>query len=76
VPFRDAHGVVGAIVQSAIAAGRQLEELTLAELRQFSPAFNRDVKRWLTLDAAVKRRKAPGGTSPANIERRLKHLGV
>jgi argininosuccinate lyase len=76
VPFRDAHGVVGAIVQSAIAAGRQLEELTLAELRQFSPAFNRDVKRWLTLDAAVKRRKAPGGTSPSNVERRLKHLGV
>jgi len=34
------------------------------------------VKRWLTLDAAVKRRKATGGTSPANVERRLKTLGV
>ncbi|HSP96122.1 MAG TPA: argininosuccinate lyase [Candidatus Dormibacteraeota bacterium] len=76
VPFRDAHGVVGAIVQSAIAEGRQLEDLSLAELRTFSPAFSRDVKRWLTLDAAVKRRKATGGTSPANVERRLKTLGV
>ncbi|MBX3027624.1 argininosuccinate lyase [bacterium] len=76
VPFRDAHGVVGAIVQSAIADGRQLEELSVAELRRFSPAFGRDVKRWLSLDAAVKRRRAPGGTSPANVERRLKLLGV
>lgn len=76
VPFRDAHGVVGAIVQFAIAEGRQLEELSLAELRRFSPAFGRDVRRWLTLDAAVKRRKAPGGTAPSNIERRLKALGV
>lgn len=76
VPFRDAHGVVGAIVQSAIAAGRQLEDLSLAELRGFSPAFGRDVRRWLNLDAAVKRRKAPGGTAPANVERRLQRLGV
>jgi argininosuccinate lyase len=76
VPFREAHGVVGAIVQSAIAEGRQLEELSLAELRRVSPAFGRDVRRWLTLDAAVKRRKATGGTAPSNIERRLKALGV
>jgi len=36
----------------------------------------RDVRRWLSLDAAVKRRRAVGGTAPGNIERRLKHLGV
>ena len=76
VPFREAHGVVGAVVQFALAAGRQLEELSLAELRGFSPAFGRDVRRWLTLDAAVKRRKATGGTSPDNVARRLKALGV
>lgn len=76
IPFRDAHGVVGAIVQSAIAAGRPLEDLSLAELRAFSPAFGRDVRRWLNLDAAVQRRKAPGGTAPANVERRLQRLGL
>ncbi|MGH7787851.1 MAG: argininosuccinate lyase [Candidatus Binatia bacterium] len=76
VPFRDAHGVVGAIVQAAIAAGRGLEDFSLAELRQFSPVFARDVRRWLSLDAAVKRRRALGGTAPANVERRLKTLGV
>jgi argininosuccinate lyase len=76
VPFRDAHGVVGAIVQAAIASGRMLEDLSLAELRRFSPAFGRDVRRWLSHDAAVRRRRSVGGTAPANVERRLKALGV
>ena len=76
VPFREAHGIVGAVVQFALAESRQLEDLSLAELRRFSPAFGRDVRRWLTLDAAVKRRKAPGGTAPTNVERRLATLGV
>src|SRR5262245_31703695 len=76
VPFRTAHAVVGAIVQEAIARGRLLEDFSLAELRRFSPAFGRDVKRWLTHEAAVQRRRAIGGTAPANVERRLKALGV
>jgi len=76
VPFRQAHGVVGAVVQAAIAAGRMLEDFSVTELRRFSPAFDRDVKRWLTHEAAVKRRRAVGGTAPANVERRLRALGV
>jgi argininosuccinate lyase len=76
VPFRDAHGIVGAIVQAAVASGRMLEDFTLVELHRFSPAFDRDVRRWLTHEAAVQRRRAVGGTAPSNVERRLKALGV
>jgi argininosuccinate lyase len=76
VPFRDAHAVVGAIVQVALAASRQLEDFSLAELRRFSPAFGRDVRRWLSHEAAVQRRRAVGGTAPRNVERRLRALGV
>ncbi len=72
LPFRDAHAVVGAIVRAAIEAGRLLEDFSVAELRAFSPLFGRDVRRWLTLEAAVGRRRAPGGTSPANVRRRLR----
>ena len=68
--------MVGAIVQAALAGSRQLEDFTLAELRRFSPLFGRDVRRWLSHEAAVKRRRAVGGTAPANVERRLKALGV
>ena len=71
LPFRQAHEVVGRIVRSALADGRKLEDFSLAELRRFSPAFAPDVRRWLTLEAAVSRRRAPGGTAPANVRKQL-----
>ena len=76
LPFRAAHAVVGAIVQAALADGRGLEDFSLAELRRFSPLFGRDVRRWLSPEAAVRRRRAVGGTAPTNVERRLRALGV
>jgi argininosuccinate lyase len=72
MPFRDAHGVVGGIVRHCLTAGRRLEELTLAELRRFSPRFGADVKKWLSAAAAVRRRRAIGGTSPDNVRRQLR----
>jgi argininosuccinate lyase len=72
IPFREAHGVVGAIVRKAIADGRSLSSLTLEELRDFSPAFRADVLTWLTPESAVARRRATGGTAPGNVRRRLR----
>jgi len=72
VPFRDAHTVVGAVVRQAIAEGRSLESLTLSELRRFSPAFAADIADWLSPEAAVTRRRATGGTAPANVRRQLR----
>ena len=39
LPFREAHRVVGALVRDCLASGRELPDLSLAELRRFSPAF-------------------------------------
>jgi argininosuccinate lyase len=75
VPFREAHGIVGRVVRRAIETRRSLRDFQVAELRTYSPHFGPDVKRWLSLDAAVRRRSAPGGTAPANVRRRLKALG-
>jgi len=72
VPFRDAHGVVGAIVRHCLARHCGLEELTLVELCRFSPRFGADVKKWLSAAAAVRRRRAMGGTSPDNVRRQLR----
>jgi len=74
VPFRDAHSVVGAIVREAIASDRGLEEFPVKELQRFSPAFGPDVRSWLDLETAVRRRRAPGGTSPTNVRRRLRAI--
>ena len=55
---------------------QQLETLTLAELRRFSPRFDREALRRLTPEAAIARRRAPGGTARDNVERRLEKIGV
>ncbi len=72
VPFRRAHGIVGAIVRSAVAEQRSLSSLTLEELRAFAPDFDKDVLSWLTPESAVRRRRATGGTAPVNVQRRLR----
>ncbi|GIW41150.1 MAG: argininosuccinate lyase [Candidatus Binatia bacterium] len=76
VPFREAHAVVGRLVRYCLEHGRGLETLELEELRRFSPKFDRDVQAWLTLEHAVGRRKAPGGTAKRNVLRRLARLGL
>ncbi len=67
VPFRDAHEAVGRAVRSAMETGRDLSEMTLDELRAFSPAIESDVFGVLTLEGSVAARNHPGGTAPAQV---------
>ncbi len=70
LPFRAAHQTVGRLVAWCLAHGRRLEDLSLDELRQFSPLFAEDV-RAITLESAVAARAVPGGTAPAQVEQAL-----
>ena len=76
LPFREAHGVVGAIVRHCLKEKKDLDKLTLAELRAFSKRFDRSVLARLTPESAVRRRRAPGGTARKNVERRLRKIGA
>ena len=67
VPFRDAHEAVGRAVRSAMETGRDLSEMTLDELREFSPAIESDVFEVLTLEGSVAARNHVGGTAPAQV---------
>lgn len=75
MPFREAHGIVGTIVQDCLGNLRGLEQLTVPQLRRFSPLFAADVKQWLNPEAAVRRRRAVGGTAPENVRRQIKRHG-
>ena len=55
--------------------GIEPTDLKLDELKKFSTKFGADVLRCLDPQRAVNRRKALGGTSGANVSRRLKKLG-
>lgn len=62
LPFRQAHEVVGHIVAACVANGKTLQELTTAELQQFSNLFADDVHEALDIDKIVERRTTYGGT--------------
>lgn len=68
VPFREAHGIVGAAVRHSIDSGRNLEDMTLDELRQFSDRIGDDVYDILPVVRCVERRNSYGGTSPSSTD--------
>ncbi|MDP2904557.1 MAG: argininosuccinate lyase [Methylovulum sp.] len=65
--FRDAHEVVGQAVRLGLESGRDLSELSLAELQQFSVLIAVDVFNYLTLEGSVAARKHVGGTAPDTV---------
>ena len=70
--FRDAHEAVARAVRFAEESGRALEQLTLDELRRFSPRVGSDVYRVLTLDGSVASRSHVGGTAPSRVRAAIK----
>jgi argininosuccinate lyase len=72
VPFRTAHDAVGRAVLFGIESGRELHELSLAELREFSPKIDKDVFKELALDQTLASKNAVGGTSPKRVAEALK----
>lgn len=67
VPFREAHGVVGALVRDCYASGRKLTELTDDELKAAHPAFDTDARRSLDPFESLRRRDVIGGPAPARV---------
>ena len=68
VPFRDAHEMVGQAVQVAVAKGKPLDELTLAELNgQENGIITEDVYEVLSLQGSVAARNHFGGTAPKQV---------
>ena len=67
IPFRDAHEIVGSAVAHGLRTGRDLAEMSLEELRQFSPVIDDDVFAVLTLEGSVAARDHFGGTAPAQV---------
>ena len=66
-PFRDAHEVVARAVRAADTSGRDLADLSLAELQAFSPIIADDVYAVLTLEGSLAARDHFGGTAPAQV---------
>ncbi len=68
IAFRDAHEIVGKAVALGVRENRDLSELTLEELKQFSPLIEQDVFAVLTLTGSVAARNHLGGTAPRQVQ--------
>jgi argininosuccinate lyase len=71
MPFRNAHACVGRAVACALDKGRELDQLTLEELQQFSPLIEADIFGHLTLEHMIDRRRSLGGTATDNVIRAI-----
>lgn len=68
VAFRDAHEIVGKSVGYGVQTGKDLSEMSLAELQQFSIVIEQDVFAVLTLEGSVAARNHIGGTAPVQVK--------
>jgi len=68
MPFRDAHEVVGKSVAYGVETAKDLSEMSLDELKQFSDMITDDVFEVLTLEGSVAARNHIGGTAPEQVK--------
>lgn len=69
IAFRDAHEIVGKAVALAVNEDKDLSELRLEQLQQFSDLITQDVfDQALTLEASVHARNHIGGTAPSQVQ--------
>ena len=72
IPFRDSHEIVGKSVAYGLAENKDLSEMTLTELQQFSNVIDNDVFDVLTLEGSVAARNHIGGTAPEQVKAAVK----
>lgn len=67
IAFRDSHEIVGKSVAYGIAENKDLSQMGLEELQQFSEQITEDVFDVLTLEGSVAARNHIGGTAPDQV---------
>ncbi len=68
VPFRDAHGIIGRMVLHCIDVNKSLDQLSLEEFKEFSPAFEEDIYDAISLKTCVDKRLTTGAPGKATME--------
>lgn len=74
VAFRDAHRILGEMVFYCIENSKNLEDLSLEELKEFSNIFDENAYDVLDIVNCVENRDVIGGPSSKQVKNRLKEL--
>lgn len=68
MPFREAHSVVGKTVSYALSKEKEIHDLTIGELKEFTDLADNDLFDFLTTESMIERRISRGGTSSSNVK--------
>ena len=71
MPFRKAYKVTANIVNFAEKKKKNLDQLTLPELKKIEPKLSNDVLKVFDLKNSVNSKKSYGGTSFDNIKKMI-----
>jgi argininosuccinate lyase len=71
IPFRQAHQYVGKAVTYALGKKKELQDLSLDELKSFSPSIEDDIFGLLSAEAMINNRKSVGGTATVNVRKAI-----
>ena len=74
VPFRDAHEIVGKVVNYAINNEQQLSDISLEKLQSFGSMIDSDVYDTLSLEGSIQSRDHFGGTAPKRVAEALQAM--
>ena len=74
LPFRAAHEAVARAVRFCVEHNCDLSDMTLEQMRAFSPLIESDVLGALTLEASVSARAHIGGTAPERVKEAIAYL--
>ena len=71
LPFRQAHHIIGEVVQTAENQGVEITDLTLADLQGISELFGDDITAVFNFQVSLNSRNVPGGTSEKALQEQL-----
>ena len=71
LPFRQAHHLVGQIVNYASEQNKTLAELSLDEYQRFSHLFDYNIHQCISIDSAIAMKNTPGGTAVEQVRQQI-----
>ena len=72
LPFRDAHAVIGNMVFYCIEHSKAISDLSMDEMKSFSPMIEGDIYDAISMETCVNDRAVIGGPAKAMTEKAIK----
>ncbi len=71
LPFREAHAVIGRMVFYSIEHNKALDDLTMAEFKEFSDIIDEDIYEAISMETCVNDRNVIGGPAKETVEKAI-----